>query len=187
MRRLITNIIGFQIGWFSCIIAARHGVPLVGIAVVAVVCAVHLCVQKRPRAEAGLILLVAVAGIAADTVLHLLGLLTLAERGRPDPMFTLWIAALWINFAMTLTTTFGWLHRHYILAALLGLLGGPTTYYAGVALGAIEFHPQQGFTWAALSAEWVLAMPLAVWAAHRLNPCPSRSDASSEISGLPAE
>lgn len=183
MPRLIVNIIGFQVGWFSCILSARWNIPWMGMAVVSVVILLHLFLQQRPRTEAVAILLIATAGASLDTLLHMLGLLSLVDHPRPDPLFPLWIAALWANFAATLTTTFGWLRHRLALAAVLGLIGGPTTYYAGVALDAVEFHTRQGFTWAALGIQWFLAMPAAVWLAHTINRRPDEASTPS----LPGE
>ncbi|TVQ33176.1 MAG: DUF2878 domain-containing protein [Phycisphaeraceae bacterium] len=168
MKRLLINIAGFQIGWFGCILSARWDMPLVGIAIVAAVIAAHLWMRSWDRREALAIGAIFASGAAMDSILLGFGLLSFQESSTVTPLFALWIGAMWANFGATLNTSYRWLRGRWALAAAFGLVGGPTTYYAGMKLGAIGFHESQHWTWLALGIEWTIAMPLALWAAARL-------------------
>jgi hypothetical protein len=41
-----------------------------------------------------------------------------------------------MSFALTMNGCLNWLHGRYILAAVLGFLGGPLSYFGGIKLGA---------------------------------------------------
>ena len=50
-----------------------------------------------------------------------------------------WILVLWLQFAMTLHYSLGWLNGRYFLGALLGSVSGALAYWAGVRFGAAAF------------------------------------------------
>ena len=52
-----------------------------------------------------------------------------------------------------------------MLAMLLGALGGPAAYFAGTKLGAMVFN--EPWSMAAVSLQWLIAMPLLTWFARK--------------------
>ncbi len=158
MRRLI-NYLGFQAGWFACILGAAAGYPWLGAVVVTAIVAAHLAWNARRVSESLLIGLAAALGYIADSVLALGGCLQFEPQtllGAPSPI---WMVALWANFAATLRWSLAWLDGRYAAGALLGALGGPLAYYAGARLGAVSFeNPAAGLI--AVAAEWAIATPL---------------------------
>jgi hypothetical protein len=81
-----------------------------------------------------------------------------AMRRHPPWLSPPWMAALWPNFVTTLHTSLGWLAGRYRLAALLGAVGGPLSYYAGARLGALTFPSDPTFSLIVLAAVWSVAM-----------------------------
>ncbi len=162
------NIAAFQIGWFVCVLGAARGMPGLGIAVGLVIVAMHLRRVPQPRSESLLLLVAAVVGIVADTLL-IRGNWLAFDSGTIIPGVTpYWMIALWIIFATTLNVSLGWLKRRRLLAAALGAVGGPLAYYAGAELGAVTIaHPPTAL--AAVGVVWALAMPLLLYAADRYN------------------
>ncbi len=77
-------------------------------------------------------------GFLVDTALIALGVFVPVRWLMPSPLSTLWLVALWANFATTLNVSLSWLHGKPLMAAILGALGGPLAYWAGERLGAIE-------------------------------------------------
>lgn len=61
-----------------------------------------------------------------------------------------------------------WLQPRPLLAAVLGLVGGPLAWYAGARLGALEL-PDPSLALSVLGAGWAALMPLLLWLASRLN------------------
>ena len=156
----ITNFVMFQICWLANCVGAGFGWPFFGPLVTALWIALHLsALGDRWVSEGWILLAAAIFGYAADSLLVLSGLIAFpvhAQLGGPSP---LWMVALWVGFAANLRHALRWLGGRYVLAALLGAIGGPLAYRAGDALGAIQIpDPLSGLT--AVSLEWLLAMPL---------------------------
>jgi hypothetical protein len=71
-----------------------------------------------------------------------------------------------------------WLHGRYALAALLGAIGGPMAYFAGIRLGAAALLASDVVVYGVLAAVWAVAVPLLVLATERVNrrwPAPGSS------------
>jgi len=156
-RLLVANVVLFQLAWFACVWAAARGRAWFGIGAVLVVVLVFvLLAPRRPRA---LLLMAAVTliGAAWDSFvgatgwLHYVGAPT---AGWPAPP---WIVAMWTLFATLLNVSLRWLRQRWLLAILLGLIGGPVAYFGGARLGAVSFANLpaalllQGAGWAALT------------------------------------
>lgn len=171
MTRLIVNIVGFQAGWFACILGAAHGMVWLGPIVVVIVLGVNLALNPSWGREIASLVAIAAAGTAIDTGLHLAGLLTFDHgRGPVSWVFVPWIGALWLNFAATLSVSMRWLTRLPVLAiAAIGVASGPGTYALGVRLGALGFHEQAWISLAALAIEWAIALPGALWLSRRIH------------------
>ena len=61
-----------------------------------------------------------------------------------------------------------WLRRRYLLAAALGLTGGPLAFLAGERLGAVSFLPPRVSHLLLLGLCWSVARPLLVYFTDRL-------------------
>ena len=152
------NVVLMQACWFACVLGAARGWTGAGPAAVAVMVPAHLAFLSRdPRREGALIAGVTVFGFLLETVLSAAG----AHRPAPDvfspPLAPLWMAALWANFAILLDHSLSWLRGRPALAAVLGALGGPAAYLAGVRLGALAVSGNYGTI--LIGIAWALAMP----------------------------
>jgi hypothetical protein len=162
MRRLIINLVLFQIAWLACVLGAAHGLAWAGIAVAAGVIVIHLSQSQLPGREAVLILVVALIGALWDGLLVRFGFLEY-PTGTPLPWLPpLWIVAMWAAFATTLGVGLSWLRGRWGLATLFGAVGGPLAFYAGHALGAVTF-PDTLVAMAVLAGGWSFLMPLILW------------------------
>jgi hypothetical protein len=164
-RELALNIILFQVVWFACILGAAHGYAWLGIAATAAVVAFHAARAAHPAAELKLIGLAVAMGVVLDSVPPALGLVEYPGNAIA-PFAPAWILALWANFAMTLNVSLSWLKRRLLLAAVLGAIAGPLSYYGGVKLGALLFSRPE-WALAAIALEWAVAMPLLALLARR--------------------
>ena len=70
-----------------------------------------------------------------------------------------WMALLWMNFALILDTGLAGLKKRPLLAAVLGAIGGPLAYSAGVGFGLIELHAAPFVAYAAIAVTWALGLP----------------------------
>jgi hypothetical protein len=131
------NVALFQIGWFASILGAAGGHAFVGPVAVGLILAIHFRWLGTKR-EWPLLVLSGALGTLAESVLALTGLVSYRADPAPRWLCPPWITAMWVNFAMTLKHSLGWLEGRCVLALLLGALAGPLAYVAGERLGAIE-------------------------------------------------
>lgn len=94
-------------------------------------------------------------------ILDLLG----HQTGSAPPI---WILGLWLQFATTLHFSLGWLSKRYLLATLLGLIGGPLAFLGGERLGAAAFGDPRALSLGVIALAWAIALPVLVRSADRL-------------------
>ena len=66
---LAINFIGFQIGWFACVIGAANGYPLLATAVASLIIVLHLCRVNNVYSELSVIISAVVIGISWESLL----------------------------------------------------------------------------------------------------------------------
>lgn len=173
---LVLNFALFQAGWFSAVISAARAFPMLGVAVIAVVVALHLRWSRQPGREFMLIVICAALGGVFDS------LLVAADRvaypsGQPfSAVAPYWIVAMWMSFATTLNVSLRWLRNRPLSAVVLGAAGGPLAYFTGERLGAIVLVD---FTTAmiALGIGWGCMMPVLSAVSQRFDGVrPQRAD-----------
>ncbi|MFT5132219.1 MAG: hypothetical protein ACI9SC_000684 [Gammaproteobacteria bacterium] len=166
MRKLIPNFILFQTAWFITIFSAVSGHPYIGPVYTVMWMMLHLTFFTDQRFEEWRILFfAAVLGYIFDSLLVYMDVFTFPPQALLGSPSTIWMIALWVNLAATLNFSLKWLQGRLVLAALLGAIAGPATYYAGSRIGAIEL--QQAWSLLAISMQWLIAMPLLLWFAQR--------------------
>lgn len=159
MVQRVINVFAFQIGWFACIYAGalnRDALAALGFALVT---GVHFATTKNRRAEAELIAVSGAIGIVFDSVLMNVGLLSFPTGSLIPFLCPFWFIALWLNFATLLNVSLDWLKKWLPLAAVLGAIAGPVTYYAGARIGAVALHPDLWPSLIAIGVEWGIAFP----------------------------
>ena len=134
--RAIANFVGFQSVWFLSLFGAGTHRAWLGALALAVFTAWHFWSAHNPRAELVLVAIAGTVGLVADTAFIQTRLLAYAEPLPLAGVAPYWILGMWINFALTLNGSLRWLHGRYVLAAVLGAIGGPLAYAAGVKLKA---------------------------------------------------
>lgn len=158
MTTTLINVLAFYLGWFACILGAGRGYPFIGPLVVTILLGVHFSLTPDVTREVSLILLVGVLGSSLDTGLMLSGVYSFPGHSL-SWLCPLWITALWLNFATTFNTSLSWLRRRYTLAAVLGAVAGPLSYYAGARLGALRLNLDSTLTLLILAAIWGVLLP----------------------------
>ena len=157
------NMVGFQLGWFACVLGAAADNPWIGPLIVVVLCLLHLAYLPNPYSQLRLLLLAAGLGVVMDGLLILLGVFSFTGSALPIWLSPLWLTAMWANFALTLRLSMSWLLGRYWLGAVLGSVSGPMAYYAGAKLGAITFQVTLPLAILALAFVWMTALPLLLY------------------------
>lgn len=169
MLSKIINAVIYQLGWFSCILGAAYGHPFIGAGFGIVLLAVHLTLAVQRRAEIKLVVISCLLGIIIDSSQQAAGLFIFAgDRAWPF-WLPLWIVVIWAQFATVLRFALFWLHGRYLLAALLGAVGGPLAYWSGIRLGVAHFGASPPITLLVLATVWAVVMPLLLWICQLLN------------------
>lgn len=166
------NFAAFQACWFASILGAAAGTAWLGPVAVGLWMAAHLPSLGHERGvEWRLLPIAAALGWAVDSLLAAGGWLAFPVAA-PAWGSPIWMMALWVSFAATLSRSLGWLNGRYAGAALLGLIGGPAAYYAGAQLGAVAL-PQGLVSALNVGFAWALALPALLAArAALLQRCP---------------
>ena len=110
----------------------------------------------------------ALTGLLLDTLFLQFGVLDYAHPLPSSEMAPFWIVVMWMNFALTLNLSMRWLQGRYALAAVLGLVGGPLAYIAGVELGAADWGMDMTSALVVIGIAWALAVPLLSGFARRM-------------------
>jgi hypothetical protein len=166
--RWIANLVLFQVGWWTLVLTAAHGQPGLGIGLVSLSLVWHLAVARAPLAEAALVGLTGLVGLVTDSLLLATGWVDFAGGALAGQLAPLWMVALWVNFALTLNVALRPLQARPLLAAGLGLIGGPAAYLGGAELGAMTFSNAPAAL-GALAVEWAVLTPLLLALARALD------------------
>ncbi len=163
---VVANAIAFQIGWFACVLGAAYGLAAAGSALAAVIVALHLVFAARPAQSLKLIAIALLLGGLWDSALMAARALEFTSGGPMRGAAPHWILALWALFATTLNVSLGWLHGRALLAALVGAVAGPLSYWGAAQLGAVTLIDPV-FALTALAVGWAAIMPALMALARR--------------------
>ena len=169
MTLIIQNFLLFQVGWLACVLGgASPNNTWVGVVLVCGIIAVHLFKANDARPELQLVMVTVLLGTVWDSLLTTLGLYEFANGVFVAGFAPYWIIAMWALFATTLNVSMTWMKGRYLLAAIVGLIGGPLAYYAGHKLGAVNFSNTM-MTLTVVGAGWFFIMPLLVYFSEKFN------------------
>lgn len=157
--RLIANALLFQAGWFACVLGGTGWWLLVPLAALVI----HFSWVSSWAAEGKLVVSVTLVGAALDSFLLQLGVFDFAST---DTLAPIWLVLLWALLATTLNHCLAWSAKPIWLAAILGAIAGPLSYFAGSALADVELPLGQLHTGLILAPVWALAFPLLHGFAH---------------------
>lgn len=155
-KKYLINAVLFQAGWLICVFFGS----LLGALATALILSFHFWVIVRPhdRAfEAKTLALALVVGFFVELGFVWFQVLLPVDGSQWPP---LWLLMIWLLFATTLNCSLSWLKGRLALAALLGAVSAPGSYYGGAALSpAMDFSsPSYGLVVIALC--WALLLPL---------------------------
>jgi len=177
----LLHALAFQVVWFACVLGAAGGSSLPGVCAGAVFLALTLFSSERPWDELRFVAQVSFLGIALDSVLGVGGLLAFAAPVPAAPgVAPLWLAVLWASFATLAPRSLSWLQDRLGLAAGLGVLAGPLTYFSATRLGAAEVVGSPALVGVLVAVEYGIALPLILRASRALTPRPEPLESSSE-------
>ncbi len=175
MNQKLVNFGLFQAIYFACVLGARDGRPWIGALAALLLLPCNLWFFRKPLwaaeirlwATAGLIGLVVDSGLySAGVIAFPSAALPLGGGGAWAFIVPPWIVVLWVTVGSTLNGSLGWLRGRMRLAALLGAVGGPLSFWSGQRLDATAL-PLNAWSFLALAIEYAVLFPILLKLAER--------------------
>lgn len=158
----------FYAAWFVCVLLQMPWA--VWFAAAAVV--VHLTWVRPGHREWLVVIVCSALGIVIDSALTATGVFRFDSADVGAIMGTwlapIWLMAIWLVFATTLNVSMKPFASRLWLAALLGGIAAPMSYFAGARLDVVSFPLGTPTTLLLLGAIWVFIFPLFLFVAGRL-------------------
>ena len=171
MKHWLPNAISFQLVWIAAVGGAARGWWWAGPMAVALFATWQIPASRIRRADVLLCLIAAAIGFALDSLWTVSGLMRFATPAPSPLVAPVWIVALWVGFALTLNHSLAALKSRLVLAAALGVIGGPLAYaIAARAWDAVDLGATPAAALLALALGWGIVTPLLVHVATRLAP-----------------
>jgi hypothetical protein len=125
----------------------------------------HIALHSQRLTELRVVLVCGAVGLLVDATLTASGwlILTHSQWGLP-----FWLYVLWGCFAATLNNAMHFFQNRLRLAALLGAVFGPLSYYAGTAFDRLAF-PSAWSSLMVLAGVWAVLLPALLYLARRLS------------------
>ncbi|PCI37473.1 MAG: hypothetical protein COB53_06360 [Elusimicrobia bacterium] len=160
------NYLGFQLGWFACVLGAAKGWFALGPAVSILLLAAHVSTigKENRRRECGRLLTIAAFGFTLECAALAFGAYRYVGTGLLPPA---WIAALYVILAATLDSSLAWVGRRMLLAIVFGFIGGPLSFRAGVGLEAAEYLGPELRANLILAVQWAVLFPVSFLISRR--------------------
>ena len=169
MKSWLPNMLAFQLVWLAAVGGAGRGWWWCGPLALLAFAAWQLPASRWPRADALLMGVAAIAGLAVDTLWVQLDLMRFAQPVPSVHVAPVWIVALWMGFALALNHSMAALKPHPWLAVALGVIGGPVAYaIAESAWGAVVLAVPSWKPLLALALAWGVLTPALLALATRL-------------------
>jgi len=157
---IIINAVLFQLTWFACVIGSANQLTWPGVLACFCLFLWQWSPQRRHPGDGVLVASAIIFGLIIDTFWVQSGLFSFTYNWPIPGMAPAWIIILWIGFALTINHSLSWLKTHPLLPALMGLIGGPLSYLAGVKFGAMELKADHVLVCSSLGIVWAIALTL---------------------------
>jgi hypothetical protein len=158
MTMRLANALGFQLGWWLCVLSVRLDAQAWALAGSVLLSALQWRHSKVSKHLMGLVGRVLFLGVALDSALQAAGWIQF-QGWALGPLAPFWLWAIWLMFALTLNESMVFLNRWPVwIQALIGGVAGPLSYGAGASLGAATLL--QPWTLWAYALAWMVLLPL---------------------------
>jgi len=159
---VIINASLFQVTWFACVFGSAKGLLWPALLCCGTLAVWQLHPKRRHSSDFRLIVSALVLGLVVDSIWINYGLMDFKQQWPLSSIAPVWILCLWVSFALTINHSLSWLCLHPLLPAIMGLIGGPLSYLAGLRLGAVEYLDDTWFISTCLAFAWAISMVILV-------------------------
>jgi Protein of unknown function (DUF2878) len=166
-HKIIINFVLFQLGWFACVLGAAKNLPWLGVGVVLLIVAWHLCQAKQAKPEIVLLLIALLIGGLFDQAMLTSDLISYQAHGWANALVPLWILALWAVFVTILNVSLRWMRGRWLGMVLFGAVGGPLAYMGAEKLGAVTLN--MPLSYVALALGWATLTPILIYLSQKFD------------------
>lgn len=153
--RVVLISVAFNLFWLLAVLGQHAALPYLVLALL-----VAFIVERKGIA---VVLLIALVGIAGDSLLSLLGFMEFGAHYLP-----LWFCLLWVGFSAYVVSLRSLLvSKPVTVVALVGAFGGAASYLAGERLGAVTFNYSLPATLTVLFLAWFSYSAFILFVLHR--------------------
>ena len=161
LLKKLGNAVGFQLAWVASVWGGAIGLIWPAGLILACFVIYTLLDQQSRRADLRMLLIVVPLGYGLDSFLVATNVYEFAHQSSDAVLAPVWIAFLWVGFALTLNHSLSFLRTHNALPAFFGLAGAPLAYWvAGNAFNAVTFNYPLAQTLVLIGLLWALALPI---------------------------
>lgn len=165
----LAGFVIFDFVWLSAVLGREQWIWLSGFLILLMFAATPKLLWQRRYA----FLILLFAGLLAEFLTVYTGVISFTGTNWLPP----WLILLWVGFTGMALIVFDWLRGKALLAALLGAVFGPITYFAGTRIDAAEILIGFPYAVAVYAVMWGLLMILV---AKLVTPLPPVVPAESE-------
>lgn len=160
-RKLLLELVGFQLVWWVSAFGAATGAGTPGVTASAAFVALQTASGERPTTIWLPAAAAAVLGLCTENILVAHELVRYAAPWPGADYAPAWIVALWAAFGTTVCTVRKALgYRPYLNGAALGAALGPASYLAGAGIGALKLGEPSVTSLLSIAVLWGVALPL---------------------------
>jgi hypothetical protein len=162
----IFNWLIYYFGWFLCVYLGGQSYSLTASGIALILLGGQLGLtffQNRPlfHVDVRLSIVALILGVFMEMGFMRYGLLKYHEVYAYFP--PLWLTTLYPLFAVTLNHSLKWLSKYPFLAFILGGIGAPLSYRAGVALHALVIPPPEVISLVKVGTVWGIYLTLIIY------------------------
>jgi Protein of unknown function (DUF2878) len=170
-KKLFLNALGYQLGWWFCILGVNWKLPYLGPLAMGVFVSLHLLYAADGNGELLFLFSATFLGTLLDSVKASSGFISYGG-GYPGIgwLAPMWITAMWAGFASTINHCLKFLINRRITAFAAGAVFGPLAYLTAARFGAITLNLSLSLNIVILSLVWGTVLPLMFVGLKRLVP-----------------
>jgi len=162
----ILLVVWFNLAWFGCVFTAQKSLDIWSLLLPLIALGLLLWVQPVSKKTALILFGLSVVGIVFDYMAYKFDLIVFTKNDFS--FLPIWLISMWFLFVTILPISRPVFAARPLLAAALGFIFGPLTYYSGEAFGVMALTG-----WPAISIYavfWALYFPACMIAQTKFDP-----------------
>ncbi|NND65411.1 MAG: DUF2878 family protein [Gammaproteobacteria bacterium] len=162
-RRNFIELAFFSVVWLCCAWFASRA-PVIAIDVILIALVIKFLITKPSARHLIAILILSLIGICIDNLLALGGFVSFANGDDVAQLTPFWLAFLWVFYIATVPPIFARLNLSFGLLAIIGAVGGGSSYWGGAVFDAVALSTPIWLSLLLITMLWLIWFPASVLA-----------------------